>query len=177
MAYVGKTTGELSWIAEALKNIELRELDNIRLIIAGPSKELLEQSDLINHQKVLYLGELSSQDAAEICTASDLGLLPLENSAFNQSRFPIKFFDFLTAGTPIYYSGVGEIKNIGDNITGAFEGAFNKMQWAEGIVAIIRTLTDNPIVINTDSLSAEYSWQAQTKKLLHFYYEVEARKS
>ncbi|MGL1236461.1 hypothetical protein ACSTKT_24015, partial [Vibrio parahaemolyticus] len=73
--------------------------------------------------RIIYLGEVSATDAREIAAAVDLGLIPLENSLFNQSRFPIKFFDFLTVGTPIYISDVGEIAKIGKEMNEVILGS------------------------------------------------------
>jgi len=67
--------------------------EKVKLIICGPGASTLEVSGLLNHETVIYPGEVKPEEPSEIARASDLGLWPLENSSFNQTRFPIKFFD------------------------------------------------------------------------------------
>jgi len=171
IAYIGKTANELSWIKDALDAIT-NQLNNVKLVIVGPAKEGVGNAGLLNHPLSEYFGEVSSAEAAEIAVAVNLGLLPLEDSAFNQSRFPIKFFDFLAAGTPIYYSGVGEVKNIGKNINGAFEGACTKEEWSNGIINVIKQLMNEPVAVDVANLYLEYSWIAIAQELYNFYGEL-----
>jgi len=127
ISYIGKTAGELDWILDSLDYID----SFVNLIIAGPSSTFLETIDERKKAKIKYLGEVTPEDAREIATASDLGLIPLENSLFNQSRFPIKFFDFLSVHTPVYMSEVGEIANIARGINSAIIGSSDREEWVK----------------------------------------------
>lgn len=168
LAYIGKTADELSWIATA---IALLSEENIRfqLIIAGPPISAVNSTILGNHPNVRYLGEVSSLDASELAKASDLGLLPLADNQFNRSRFPIKFFDFLSVGTPIYYSEVGEIKLIGNNINAAYPAANSQDEWAAKLITVIRKIREQQPLVPIEQLINKYSWNSIANKLVGYY--------
>lgn len=171
MAYVGRTANELSWIKHAVDRIE-EYFSDVRLIIAGPSPQALEGAGLLNHPKVDYFGEVSPLEASEIAAASDLGLIPLEDTAFNQSRFPIKFFDFLSVGTPVYFSGVGEICKIGKNISLAFEGPSDSAGWGSGLKDVLHQVRQSHSVVEVKELVERYAWPALGEQLVQFYTDL-----
>ena len=168
IAYIGKTAGELEWIKDGIYNLDLTDI-NYKLIIAGPGFEQVKELGFLDNPKVDYKGELIPDDAAALAKAVDLGLIPLENSPFNKSRFPIKFFDFLSVGTPVFFSRVGEISNIAKHIDGAFEGSDLPHIWAQELPLVVENITNNPVIINVEHLAMNYSWKSLAKKLESFY--------
>jgi len=170
LAYIGKTAAELNWIYEAVKKLSITEID-FKLVIAGPPETQIRSIGLSEMPFVQYLGEISSTAAIELSRAVDLGLMPLEDNAFNQSRFPIKFFDFLSAGTPIYFSGVGEVDNIAINIVGAIKGTSSKASWSENLVKVVKSLIDTPVTVDIEHLEKKYSWISIADELVQFYAE------
>jgi hypothetical protein len=168
LAYIGKTAGEMNWIKEAFEL--LAPIDNIGLIICGPDETLLKSLDLLKDERVRYFGSVSPSEASEIAMTSDLGLIPLEDSAFNRSRFPIKFFDFLSVGTPVYYSPIGDISRIGAQIEYAIEGPLKKDAWvsylqsAVGRAKKFQEEDRNPIKQLED-----YTWTSIAGTLKSFY--------
>ena len=61
-----------------------------------------------------YLGSLSPLDTRYFAAAIDLGLLPLMKTPFNESRFPIKFAEYLAANLPVLCSEVGGVNEFGN---------------------------------------------------------------
>lgn len=171
IAYIGKTSDELNWIAAAIHTytVQLSE-KNVRLIIAGPPKHLIEQEHLINHELVHYFGELSPEEAAELAASADLGLLPLENNLFNQSRFPIKFFDFLSVGTPVYLSDVGEVGQLAKSKPiGAIVAPVGRENWVTGLLNTIDQLRTHELNIDPQALYDLCGWPAIGAKLIEAY--------
>lgn len=168
LAYIGKTADELSWIATAIALLS-KENISFQLIIAGPPISAVNSTILGSHPNVRYLGEVSSTDASELAKAADLGLLPLADNQFNRSRFPIKFFDFLSVGTPICYSEVGEIKLIGKNINAAFPAAGSQNEWGHNLIIIIKKIIAQSSVVPIEQLIDLYSWNAIASKLIGYY--------
>ena len=171
LAYIGKTAGEIDWLKAAIDKLELSPMLQIKLIIAGPPKSLLQSVGLLDHPMVCYFGEVSPDEAFELTKSADLGLIPLENSLFNQSRFPIKFFDFLNAGTPVYYSAVGEIARIAKDTVGAFEAFNTKEEWGNNLQNIVKYLQHNSLTISQKELDKQFSWTAIASLLEEIYHD------
>jgi len=168
LAYIGKTYGEMNWIKEAF---ELFPPDyNIGLIVCGPDETLLKSLNLLNDERIKYFGTVSPSDANELAMVSDLGLIPLEDSAFNRSRFPIKFFDFLSVGTPVYYSPIGDISKIGAKIGYAIEGPLEKKDWINfmpNAVNKVKQFKDNDIDVLKQL--ENHTWTSIAITLVRFY--------
>lgn len=173
LAYIGKTAAELNWIYEAVKRLSMLEID-FKLVIAGPPETQVKSIGLSKMPFVQYLGEINSDDAVELAKAVDLGLMPLEDNAFNRSRFPIKFFDFLSVGTPIYFSGVGEVSEIASGIKGAIKGDSVKNTWSEQLPEVVRSLITSPISVEIKHLENKYSWNSIADELARFYEQQKA---
>ena len=170
VAYIGKTANELNWAIDAINCIDVALQPKTTLIIAGPPKALIEKLLKKTSDNIIYLGELTVEQARELASASDLGLIPLENSLFNQSRFPIKFFDFLTVGTPIYLSNVGEIALLSKSLDYVFCGSNNKKEWIKQFSEVVEkgsiALKSNEKDI---AFIESYQWTHLAKKQLSFY--------
>jgi len=169
MGYIGKTAAELDWIKEAAVNCEYK-FPHVHFLIVGPPRNQVQSHGLLNLANVSYHEQVATKEAKLIAQKLDVGLLPLENNAFNKSRFPIKFFDYLIAGTPVYYSGVGEVKLIGKDSNFVFDGGNTKEDWVKNIESFIesRSFMQKPN-IDINSLAAKYSWTSIAVSLLDFY--------
>jgi glycosyltransferase involved in cell wall biosynthesis len=109
--FMGRTVQEIDWCFDVLRLSA--PTSNVRLALCGMSPETLAAmpADLI--QRTDYLGKLTPQDAKVFANAIDCGLLPLEDNAFNKSRFPIKFSEYLAGGATMLCSEIGEIAHFG----------------------------------------------------------------
>ena len=171
MAYIGKTADELDWVIAAHAYIQNKISIQVDLVIAGPPKDYVHQllGDSVLIKNIQYLGILNADDAGSLAAAVDLGLIPLANNAFNQSRFPVKFLDFLSVQTPVYVSKVGEIGHIAEGLTGAFAGPAEKTNWVQGLLHVVNTITTNyPERPNKDELEP-YTWLHLAQQQINFY--------
>jgi len=59
---------------------------------------------------IIRLGEKPPTDVPAFLAAADALLLPMDDDPIEKARFPIRFGDYLTSGTPIVSNAVGEIE-------------------------------------------------------------------
>lgn len=169
LGYIGKTAAELDWIVDAARIIQYKH-KQVHFLIVGPARSQIESSGLLELPNMTYLEQVSPEEAKSIARKLDVGLLPLENNAFNKSRFPIKFFDYLIVGTPVYYSGVGELKFIGDTLNYVYDGGNTKKEWVKNLASFLDSNSEIPKpLIDIKELQEVYSWPAIALKLAEFY--------
>jgi glycosyltransferase involved in cell wall biosynthesis len=169
--YVGRTCAELDWLyLLAQKSISQNK---IQVVIAGPSKSQITASGILAFPNVQYIESLTPDEAFVLSSQLDLGLLPLEDTAFNQSRFPIKFFDYLVAGIPVYYSGVGELKLIGDKLTAAYDGGVTKEVWVDTLLYLVEHNKINyRSEMDMSNLYSLYTWSSIGQSLEKLYKRI-----
>lgn len=169
IGYVGKTAAEILWLSHLAKEIERKGI-TAKLVIVGPDPQNIFESKILENKNVIYLGEVSAEEAFLICSDIDLGLLPLADTSFNRSRFPIKFFDYLSAGTPVCYSAVGELKIVAQNIEHAYECGASERIWVERVCGIIMDMVNREKPnINFEKIASMYSWKENGNQLFLFY--------
>lgn len=169
LGYIGKTAAELDWIVDAARNIQYK-YKQVHFLIVGPARSQIESSGLLELPNMTYLEQVSPEEAKSIACKLDVGLLPLENNAFNKSRFPIKFFDYLIVGTPVYYSGVGELKFIGGTLNYVYDGGSTKDEWIKNLEYFLDKNSYAPKpCIDVKAFEEVYSWPAIASKLAEFY--------
>ncbi len=171
LSYIGKTAGELAWIAAGFQAAKTAGL-SVQLWIAGPEEAVLQEAGLWEMEDVHYMGMLTVDEATSLAGASDLGLIPLEDNAFNQSRFPIKFFDYLSVATPVYYSAVGELALAGKNQIGAYAGPASQEAWIQQLPSTIAAIQTAPPKISLTDLEVAYAWPAVAEQLIQFYKQL-----
>ncbi|MFT3932734.1 MAG: glycosyltransferase [Chitinophagaceae bacterium] len=177
LGYVGKTADELDWIVDGLNYLYEKGISCVKLIVCGPPRNFMEKSGFIKNENIVYLGEVKPTEAKEIACAVDLGMIPLEDNLFNQSRFPIKFFDFLTVNTPIYLSDVGEISIIGKELPAVYIGPTKKDLWIIELKNVVESLKTKPQVNNIDGLISNFSWPSISEDLITFYNQILGHKN
>lgn len=169
VGYVGKTAAEILWLNSLASEISSRHI-SAKLIIVGPDAQTIRDSKIMDNSNVIYLGEVSSEEASFIAADIDLGLLPLADTPFNASRFPIKFFDYLSAGTPVCYSGVGELSIVGKNIEHAFDCGIDKESWVNGVCSVITNIIGKGRPhIDFEKINTVFTWKENSNKLYVFY--------
>ncbi|MBX9891035.1 MAG: glycosyltransferase [Chitinophagaceae bacterium] len=167
LVYTGRTNGELIWLSDLCATIERFNI-SVLLVICGPSQEQINLAGLNRFSNVQYLGVVSPEVARSVIASVDIGLLPMENTPFNQSRFPIKFFDYLSSGITVYCSEVGEIGKLGGRIDGVLLASHDQVKWVEGLVNLLMENNSFPKPL-ISKLSEQFSWVAATNKLEELY--------
>ena len=84
----------------------------LRLVLCGPPESAVLGLPETVRERVDYLGQLTPEATRDFVAALDIGLLPLDDNPFNQSRFPIKFSEHLATGVPLLCSMIGECRRL-----------------------------------------------------------------
>ncbi|MFD6058111.1 glycosyltransferase [Rhodococcus wratislaviensis] len=86
----------------------------IQLVLAGPvdidgvgSESRLES--LLTRSNVDYLGKLSLQELAAECGRSSVGLIPYVQSEYTKGVFPLKVYEYLSAGLHVVSTAIASI--------------------------------------------------------------------
>lgn len=87
-------------------------IDVILLIVGDIPAEYKEGIGETIKERILFLGRQPQENIPFILGASDILLLPMVANAEEESRWPIRFGDYMAAGRPIVSNAVGEIKRI-----------------------------------------------------------------
>jgi glycosyltransferase involved in cell wall biosynthesis len=169
VGFMGRTTHELSWCFEALEK-NLSQYENLRFALCGPPESILDNISPQLRQRIDYLGNLSPLQTRDFATALDLGLLPLENNPFNQSRFPIKFAEYMAAGTPILSSEVGECSYLSTQLPWVIKAGKTKDQWFKSFDSALKLMNQGQLLaVNQNILEDVLSWSHISQKLANKY--------
>ena len=120
-----------------------------------------------------YLGQLAPEVTRNFAAALDLGLVPLANNPFNESRFPIKFAEYMAAGTPVLCSAVGECATFFDVFPWALPAGSEKDTWLKSFRETMELAMAGSLpIVNHHVLAKALSWQHQAN-LLDGLYQAE----
>ena len=174
IGYIGSLfPKDLVLMKQAFANI-LAEKPNVHLLHLGSSNYDLRSSD-IDPETVTITGRISEEELQQGLTACDLCWLPMSDIPANKGRSPLKFTNYLAAGKPIVITNVGDLPEMiqrkqAGRVTDPAPEAL-----AQGVLSLI----SDPDACNTLGLNAkklsqnpEYSWFAQSQKLLAIYQEL-----
>jgi hypothetical protein len=74
-------------------------------------------------------GYIPPEKTREFSAAIDIGLLHLKDNAFNQSRFPIKYAEYMATATPVLCSEVGECAMISQDFPWVILAGTTEAEW------------------------------------------------
>ena len=169
VGFMGRTIDELSWCFEALE-MNARRHAQLRFALCGPTSETLNGLSSGILKRIDFLGSLPPLKTREFAAAIDLGLLPLEDNPFNQSRFPIKYTEYMSAGTPVLCSEVGECGKLSDNLSWIIKAGKTKPQWLETFEQAVSMLMEGGIAqVDIGAVEQSLSWDSISNKLLNVY--------
>lgn len=170
VGFMGSTGNEIPWCFEALER-NLSQYNNLRFAICGRSPHILEGLSEVVLQRIDFLGTLSYTKSREFSAALDLGLLPLEDNSFNQSRLPIKYAEYMAAGIPILCSEIGECERLSEGLPWVIGAGKDKSGWLNSFQKAINLIDSDRIPkVDFNRLNSFLSWEAISKKLLEAYY-------
>ena len=156
--YMGHTVGELSWCFDALARIA-EQHPSLVLAVCGPSARALESIDARMRSRIRYLGVLPPTDIPHFVAALDLGLLPLADSPFNRSRFPIKFAEYLGGGCSVLLSDVGECAVRAHDWPGVITAGTTSDAWCAAFAsAIDRIASGVELKVDMGVIERQLSW-------------------
>jgi glycosyltransferase involved in cell wall biosynthesis len=127
--FMGRTVSEFEWCLDPLA-LDTLLGSPVRLALCGMSPDLLASLAPSLRARVDYLGQLTPDQTRLFARGIDCGLLPLEDTAFNQSRFPIKFAEYLAAGAHVVASTVGECAALARQIPAVTLAGTDRHAWS-----------------------------------------------
>lgn len=120
-------------------------------------------------------GWLDYSRYAELLSCADVFVMLLRDNAVNKARWPNKLGDYFAAGRPILANAVGEV----GHYMKMFPQSFIPVEWdrvsvERAIIGLLRHRAVLPELNVKVRKVAEgvLSWEAKTRKLERFYYEI-----
>lgn len=106
LVHIGYASGrrpedDLSTMAKAWGRID-KEFDNVRFVVAGFPHDIIDQN--INPEKKIRFPWVTLQEWPKSMQV-DIGCCPLALTTFNESKSPIKYFEYSMAGAAVVASG------------------------------------------------------------------------
>jgi len=167
--FMGRTFGEISWCMDALaaKAPSGRE---VRLALCGMPPDILDVLPAEQRASIDYLGNLTPAQSQIFTHAIDCGLLPLEDTSFNQSRFPIKFAEYLAGGAHVVASSVGEFADLAKHLPGVTLAGRTREVWGATLNTIDLDRLETGFATTSNSVLARMlDWQVLAGQLQEFY--------
>lgn len=163
VGFMGRTGFELHWAFTALDACTKQGFD-IRFAICGPNIDMMDSLSTELKSRTDYLGSLTPGDTRYFAAAIDMGLLPLMKTPFNESRFPIKFAEYLAADLPVLCSEVGEVNEYGKKYPWVIKAGVNENDWVEHFLKAVKMLIANEIPkVNREIVLDNLSWTGISK--------------
>lgn len=171
VGFMGRTAQDLSWCFEALKE-NLHRDEKLRFALCGPPSDVLDGVDSQVLQRVDYLGSIPQSLSRDFAQALDIGLLPLKDNVWNRSRLPIKFTDYLAAGTPVLYSDIGECGLLAKNFPFVVNGGKTYNEFSASFGQAVTLIQNNSLPkVDREKVEQLLSWNLIAEKLLETYYQ------
>lgn len=82
-------------------------------VMIGPIGEGEGSTDLSvfeNYKNIYFLGTRSYRSLPAYLKGLDVGLLPLQKNSYTHSMFPMKFFEYLSAGLPVVATDIDSLR-------------------------------------------------------------------
>jgi len=166
-------------IFEMVRAMEsLPEKLNVRLVLAGSFSPLEirdEVSQLSGWKKVQFLGWLSRNEIRELLDKLKIGLCILHPTANYRVSYPVKLFEYMSAGIPVVASNFPLWKEIVEgNQCGICVDPLNPEEIARAIEYLI-THPDEAQRMGENGRKAvmeKYNWESESKKLIELYRKI-----
>ncbi|AFY72024.1 hypothetical protein Pse7367_3801 (plasmid) [Thalassoporum mexicanum PCC 7367] len=183
VGFMGRTFASPDWCFEAIAN-NIERYPQLRFAICGITTEILElmgewqQVPDEVKARVEMFGHIPSQKTREFSAAIDLGLLNLADTSFNQSRFPIKYAEYMATATPVLCSEVGECAMLSRSFPWVTLAGTTKSEWLVAFDQAVAAIANGTMPkVDLDAIAAQLSWAEISKKLEQAYYQTLSHKS
>jgi glycosyltransferase involved in cell wall biosynthesis len=169
VGFMGRTCNELHWCFQGMEE-NLDRIPNLRFALCGAPADALEGLPTKLRERVDFLGQLKPAETRYFSATLDLALLPLENTAFNQSRYPIKFAEYMGAGAPVLCSNVGECSMLKDRFPWVFNAGRTKHDWLQAFRQAVDSLAaGRHPEVDESAVNAFFCWEHIALGLLEIY--------
>lgn len=168
--FMGRTTAEIFWCLDALA-VNAPAGMQVRLALCGMPQSMMEALSAEHRASIDYLGNLTPAQTQVFARAIDCGLLPLEDTPFNQSRFPIKFAEYLAGGAHVIASAVGEFSRLAPQLPGVTLAGQSREAWRATLATVDLSRLDMGFAtLSGSALAQTLDWQMLAGQLQDFYF-------
>lgn len=169
VGFMGFTIAEMEWCLTAAAQNTAR-FPELRFAVCGPDKAALGPLPSELEGRVDALGRLPQPVAREFASALDLALLPLENTLLNRSRFPVKFSEYLMAGTPVLCSEIGECERLSAAMPWVFGAGKTRQEWLDAFSSALEAINQGQFpAVDLPTIHEMFSDQTVCCDLLSAY--------
>jgi len=169
MGFMGRTGFELHWCFDALEECIQLGIP-VRFALCGPKKDVLEGIPPRVLESIDYLGNLTPMETRYFAAAMDLGLLPLMKTEFNESRFLIKFAEYMVVGLSVLCSEVGEMNGYGKNFPWVIKAGTTQPEWTRAFVQAAKMVMAKQLAkVDRDIVLSILSWKNISKQMEQLY--------
>lgn len=170
--FMGRTLRELSWCTGAMASVAA-EHPRLRLALCGMDAAAVPAVPEPARGRIVYLGQLTPERARLFGAALDIGLLPLEDTAWNRSRFPIKFAEYLGAGAPVLVSRVGDWRDPYTSLAGVLDAGTGREAWDAAFAdAVTRAAADTLPAVDAAGARRLLDWNVIAEGLERAYLDA-----
>lgn len=78
--------------------------------LQGTFTKHIEYREILDHPLFTSLEPRYGSDLEEVIMSADIGLIPYEDTVFNQASFPLKTFEYLACGKPVVSSNLSALR-------------------------------------------------------------------
>ena len=157
VGFMGFTTAEMEWCLTAVAQ-NSRAFPALRFAVCGPDKGALGPLPAELESRMDALGRLSQSEARHFAAALDLALLPLEDNSFNRSRFPVKFSEYLMAGTPVLCSEIGECAKLAPSMPWVLGAGTTRQGWLDAFPGAVKAVQQGSVpAVNKEAVHKLFS--------------------
>jgi glycosyltransferase involved in cell wall biosynthesis len=152
-------------------SIVVKKDGSIKLYVVGRIGSTLKGiKDKFNYllRFIVFTGEQPFSKIPYYLSASDVLVLPMEDSNIERARFPIRLGDYMASGRPIVSNAVGEAKYVIESEECGLTCEPNDIEgFADIILKVVnnRELQERFGTRARKSAEEKYSWQNLTEKL------------
>lgn len=170
VGFMGRTCNELPWCFGAIEKY-LSEYPQLRFALCGAPDSALKDLPEAVQERLDCLGSIPPLATRDFAAAIDLGLLPLEDTPFNQSRFPIKYAEYMAAGTPVLCSEVGECAQISEEFPWVLKAGKTQSKWEVEFGMALKALVSNQVTpVDILKVGQFFAWEILSSKLQNIYF-------
>lgn len=167
--FMGWTPTETEWIYRGYSEAKAAGLP-VALVWIGIPPQRVPGFDPT--YETHYLGQLPQAEALRAAQACDIGLLPLADTPFNQSRMPMKFADYLALGLKVCASAVGELSTISKLMPERVALSFPaETDWKTSLQSMVRAQMGDSEKQSAVELPSALGWNSICRDLEEFYLE------
>jgi Glycosyltransferase len=172
-------------MVQAIRQVLIKGLP-VRFTIVGSKGEkgvagkarVISETDKYLRGKVEFLGRVSDEDVIRILTTADALLLVRPDDVVTRAAFPTRLPEYLTSGTPVIITGVGDIpKYLRDGIDGMVIGSCTPEAIAERI-EMLMNMPDRGRRIaegGFECAKKNFDYKSRTKEILEFIETLKRR--